>query len=425
MIQNKAGQQAALDPKEQSRVIESVIDTLNGEFRGSLRAPTAEQRAEIADRAAALVSLAARSLGLSVTGEAQAGLVEDVMRRATGLGFLDELLPPARADLSEITMYSEGGLVQVMKRGEVRWETINLHIEPSEVYRVIDLLLGPQAKALTEATPEVIAKLPATPDNPGGGRVTLLHPIIAPGSGYPSLNIRLFEQKPVLPEWLLERRVMSEEMMADLGAEMKAGTRILISGPVRTGKTTLLSALCNFLPRHYRIVKIEDPLEIWIDRPTVQTIEARVVPPGAEVPPYTLRNGVDIAMRMSPDYLIVGEVRDGRAAYGLFRAMMSGHAGACTFHANSPQEAFKRLSVMMGADEGVPKHEAYETAVDSIDLVVQLGLRHEKRRVTAVARVAKELRNGKPWLDYLYRYDEASPEGEPDWVRGAGEGGDE
>jgi pilus assembly protein CpaF len=53
------------------------------------------------------------------------------------------------------------------------------------------------------------------------------------------------------------------------------GTLILISGGTRTGKTTLLSALCNFLPEAWRIVKIEDPEEIWVDRPTVQTVEAR------------------------------------------------------------------------------------------------------------------------------------------------------
>jgi pilus assembly protein CpaF len=56
---------------------------------------------------------------------------------------------------------------------------------------------------------------------------------------------------------------------------MEQGRCILISGGARTGKTTLLSALCNFLPPAWRIVKIEDPEEIWVDRPTVQTVEAR------------------------------------------------------------------------------------------------------------------------------------------------------
>ena len=96
----------------------------------------------------------------------------------------------------------------------------------------------------------------------------------------------------------------------------------------RTGKTTLLSALCNFLPSIWRIVKIEDPEEIWVDRPTVQTVEARPQAVGTDVRPYTLADGVDDAMRMSPDYLVIGEVRDGIAAMSLFRALMTGHSGA-------------------------------------------------------------------------------------------------
>ena len=107
--------------------------------------------------------------------------------------------------------------------------------------------------------------------------------------------------------------MMSAEMMDLLQTAMEQGYRILITGGTRTGKTTLLSALCNFLPAAWRIVKIEDPEEIWIDRPTVQTIEARPAALGTEIQPYTLANAVDDALRMSPDYLILGEVRDGHA----------------------------------------------------------------------------------------------------------------
>jgi pilus assembly protein CpaF len=174
--------------------------------------------------------------------------------------------------------------------------------------------------------------------------------VIAPPGRNPSINIRLYEQKPVRPEWLLEREVMNPEMMDILQQAMEKGYRILISGGTRTGKTTLLSALCNFLPQGWHIVKIEDPEEIWVDRPTVQTVEARPQAVGTDVKPYTLADGVDDAMRMSPDYLVIGEVRDGIAAMSLFRALMTGHSGACTFHADSPREAARRLATVMGAE---------------------------------------------------------------------------
>ena len=146
----------------------------------------------------------------------QSALADEIARRVMGLGFLDLLLPPARTDLSEIAIYSSG-LIQVMKKGSVRWEDAGLEVDAAEVWRVLNLVLGPQSRAANEATPSVNAKLPATRHNPGGGRVKVLHPVIAPGKGYPSVNIRLFEQKPVRPEWLLERGMMSPEMMAFLG----------------------------------------------------------------------------------------------------------------------------------------------------------------------------------------------------------------
>jgi len=198
---------------------------------------------------------------------------------------------------------------------------------------------------------------------------------------------------------------------------MEDGYRILISGGTRTGKTTLLSAICNFLPGGWRIVKIEDPEEIWIDRPTVQTVEARPQAVGTDVRPYTLADGVDDAMRMSPDYLIIGEVRDGRAAMSLFRALMTGHSGACTFHADSPREAARRLATVMGADAAVRSQEANQMIADAVDLLVQIGIRHETRRVVAIANVSKELKNGDVWFEPIYRYNETAFSGEPRWDR--------
>ena len=83
--------------------------------------------------------------------------------------------------------------------------------------------------------------------NPGGGRIKALHPVIAPPGRNPSINIRLYEQKPVKPEWLLERGMMSSEMMDILRQAMEGGSRILISGGTRTGKTTSAQCLVQFL----------------------------------------------------------------------------------------------------------------------------------------------------------------------------------
>jgi pilus assembly protein CpaF len=404
-------------PDEPTRqaVITEVIDQVNQEFPPALlQNPSEIDRQKIQERVVSVVGLALRKRNLRPGFQYEAQLAEELTRRIVGLGFLDLLLPPARTDISEITLYS-GGLVQIMRKGSVRWENVDLAPEAGEIWRVLDRLLGPQNKTLNETNPSINAKLPATPHNPGGGRIKALHPIIAPPGRNPSINIRLYEQKPVKPEWLLERGAMTPEMMVLLRKAMEDGYRILIAGGTRTGKTTLLSAICNFLPAGWRIVKIEDPEEIWIDRPTVQTVEARPQAVGTDVRPYTLADGVDDAMRMSPDYLIIGEVRDGRAAMSLFRALMTGHSGACTFHADSPREAVRRLATVMGADAGVRSHEANQMIADAVDLLVQIGIRHETRRVVAIANVEKDLKNGDVWFEPVFRYDETSPAEAPRW----------
>ncbi len=406
-----------LSPVERNALVNEVIDQINQEFAPTvLQSPGETERKQIRERVEALVSAAFRKRNLRPGLQVEAQIAEDLTRRIVGLGFLDLLLPPARTDLSEIGIYSSG-LIQVMKKGSVRWETVDLHPEAGEIWRVLDRLLGPQNKTLNETNPSINAKLPATPHNPGGGRIKALHPVVVPPGRNPCINIRLYEQKPVRPEWLLDRGVMSAEMMDLLRQAMEDGQRILISGGTRTGKTTLLSALCNFLPGGWRIVKIEDPEEIWIDRQTVQTVEARPQAVGTEVRPYKLADGVDDAMRMSPDYLIIGEVRDGAAAMSLFRALMTGHSGACTFHADTPREAARRLATVMGADAGVRAHEANQMIADAVDLLVQIGIRHEIRRVVQVANVSKELKSGDVWFEPIFRYNEQSPVGNPAWEK--------
>ncbi len=399
-------------------VANEVIDQINREFPITmLQAPSESDRLRIQERILALVGLAYRRAGAYAGYQVDVQLAEELSRRLLGLGFLDLLLPPARTDLSEICVYSSG-LIQVMKKNQVRWETLaELHPEPAEIVRVLDRILGPQNKNLNEANPTVNAKLPATAHNPGGGRIKALHPAITPPGRNPSINIRLFEQKPVLPDWILAREMMSSEMMDLLQTAMDGGYRVLITGGTRTGKTTLLSALCNFLPQAWRIIKIEDPEEIWIDRPTVQTIEARPAAMGLEIKPYTLANAVDDALRMAPDYLILGEVRDGQAGLSLFRAMMTGHSGACTFHADSPREAVRRLTTVLGADTGMQTQDAIQLISEAVDLLVQIGLRGEVRRVTVIANLAKGPRNGDVAFLPIYRFDDRSTPSSPKWEK--------
>ena len=404
------------DPSaEREAVMNEVIDQVNAEFPAKkLSAPTQAERAEIQERVTILVSAGYRRRNQRPGAQYETQLAEELTRRLLGFGFLDLLLPPERTDISEIAVYSSG-LVQIMRKGAVRFETVDLRPEPGEIWRVLDRIIGPQNRSLNEANPVVYAKLPPSPDNPGGGRITALHPAIAPPGKNPAINLRLFEQKPVLPEWLIERGAASIEMMADLGLAMQAGTRILICGGTRTGKTTMLSALSTYLPAAWRIVKIEDPEEIFIDRQTVQSFEARPKAIGTDVAAVTLADGVKVAMRLSPDYLIVGEARSGDALEALFSAMTTGHSGASTFHAESPRDTVERVITEMGMHSQARPAEIQRTLASAIDLHLQIGIRHDKRRVISISKIAKELRNGNVFFETVWRYDESSTPDNPRW----------
>jgi pilus assembly protein CpaF len=408
--------------EDDARTITSeVIGRVNAEFSDAvLRAPSDADRQTVRARIGVLVAAAVRRAGFGGLSAVDEGrLADEIVRKVLGMGFLDLLLPPARTDLSEIAITPVGTLF-VKVKGKARFEELpDIRPDANEVERVIAAIVGPQGRSLNEATPSVDAKLPKTPANPGGGRIKAIHSCVAPGKGYPSLNVRLFEQKPVQPEQLVVWGSMNQDMLGLLADAVRQYLRVFIVGGTGTGKTTILSALTSYISPADRIVKIEDPEEIFIDHPHVVALEARPAPPGSEVPPYTITDGVNDAMRMTPDWLVVGEVRTGDAAMSLFRAQMSDHPGLSTFHAESPRSAVHRLAVVMHSDVNVRAEACKQLFAQAIDLVLQLGYdRYGQRRTTEIAQVERELKGGDVQFTTLFRLDEErSSETRPVWQR--------
>ena len=112
---------------------------------------------------------------------------------------------------------------------------------------------------------------------------------------------------------------------------------IIVSGGTGSGKTTLLNMLSNFVPSWESIVTVEDSCELTLYQDNVRRLEAR--PPSAEgTGEVSIRRLVRNTLRMRPDRIIVGEIRDG-CVVDMFRAMSSGHDGSLTtIHANSPRD---------------------------------------------------------------------------------------
>jgi pilus assembly protein CpaF len=398
-----------LDAQARADIIAEVAAGLRNDREfplAILRAPSETDRQRAVLRIGQLTGQAVRRRGLSgVDYQEEQQLAAEIARRLLGLGFLDLLLPPARTDVIEIAL-DPFGTIWLKRKGGQAFEPADLQPDLVEVDTVFANLLGAQLKAASEANPSVNAKLPRTAHNPGGGRIKYIHSVIAPGLGFPSVNLRLFEPEPVRPERLLEWGMLDEATLDLLARLVRGYRRGFICGGTASGKTTLLSMLCNFLPLQARIVTIEDPQEIWIDNPHVITLEARPAGAASELKPYLLRDGVDDAMRLTPDYLVVGEVRDGLAAQALFRAMMSDHPGMSTFHAESPELAVERLALLLEADTNTRDRAARKMFVSAVDWVLQVGFDPDgRRRVFELVEVNERLRDGEVQFRRLVQYD--------------------
>jgi len=394
-----------LTREQREAIIEQTVDKLSDNLPFELMASPER----LAEEARATVRGIVNEMRLTLSAEDLHAIVTQVVGQVAGFAYLYPLFQ--RDDISEILVNPDGKL-WVMEKGSMDFTLVREKVDPTETDRVVEALLRQSGRSLTEAVPTVSAKLGRVentelPALRGGARVHMVHRCVAPatGSGTHSINIRMYEPEPVKPEKIISWHMAPETVIQGLLDMVAARARVLVFGGTASGKTTLLSALCDAIPKNKRIVKIEDPEEIWIDHPNVTTIEARGANPGMSLQEMTVAYGVDNAMRMSPSYLIVGEVRDGAACLGLLRGLMSDHSGLSTTHAESPQAAAYRLALLMEMD----CHQAFKTSytliAEALDVFVQVGFDQEagQRIIKGVWQINKRLgRDGAPEFAPLY-----------------------
>jgi pilus assembly protein CpaF len=221
-------------------------------------------------------------------------------------------------------------------------------------------------------------------------RVTAVHERIALGG--PSLTIRLRSRTPLTAEDLLRKGMLPAQLWEFLCACLAGGANIVIAGETGSGKTTLAQALLAALPAHRRIVTVEDPIEFALERPWVEQLEVAHPDLGGQGG-VSARALVRLCLRLRPDHIVVGEVRD-EAAWDMLDAMSVGHSGSLsTVHAGSPRGALQRLEhLSMRAGQDAPLGSVRSTLVEAINLIVVVRRRVEtnnqvRRVVVAVSEV--------------------------------------
>jgi type II secretory ATPase GspE/PulE/Tfp pilus assembly ATPase PilB-like protein len=118
---------------------------------------------------------------------------------------------------------------------------------------------------------------------------------------------------------------------------------ILISGPTGSGKSTTLYSMLNALNTPDRkLITLEDPIEYGISGVTQIPVDTTS---GA-----SFADGLRSVLRLDPDVMMVGEIRDNDTARTAIQASITGHLVLSTFHANSTSAAFSRMIDMIGVN---------------------------------------------------------------------------
>jgi len=172
------------------------------------------------------------------------------------------------------------------------------------------------------------------------------------------------------------------EIAEFLRTAVRARKNIVVSGGTSTGKTTFLNALAKEIPRHERLILIEDAPEVKIAHENaIGLIAVRGALGEASI---TVEDLLQASLRMRPDRIILGELR-GAEAYSFLRAVNSGHPGSITtVHADSPSAALDQIALMVlqgGANLRRAEIVAYVQGI--VDVAVQLTRNDAGRRVVS------------------------------------------
>ncbi|MDQ2957310.1 MAG: Flp pilus assembly complex ATPase component TadA [Actinomycetota bacterium] len=272
---------------------------------------------------------------------------------------------------------NEPGRVFIARRGRSELTTVILTSE--QVADLVERMLRLSGRRLDLSAPFVDAQLP------DGSRLHVVIPTIT--RTHMAVNIRKFVISVAGLGELVRLGSLPERAAHFLEASVVAGLNVLVSGGTQAGKTTMLNALCAAIPGSERVITVEEVFELQLPLADVVSMQTRQ--PNLEgTGEISLRRLVKESLRMRPNRIVVGEVRQ-EECLDLLIALNSGLPGMCSLHANSAREALVKMCTLpLLAGDNVSAAFVVPTVASSVDLVVHLGTDHRgQRRVREIVGV--------------------------------------
>lgn len=310
------------------------------------------------------------------------------------LDILQELLD--NPEITEIMINGWRDIFVEIAGAIIRWDK---HFESKEKLEdIIQQMVSKSNRTVNEANPIVDARLE------DGSRVHVaLLPVAVKG---PYVTIRKFPKEPVTMENLISYETVTREASEFLEKLVKAKYNIFLSGSTGSGKTTLLNILSNYIPADERVITMEDSAELQIKAiPNLVSLETKdgVVEGSRSI---TMENLIKASLRMRPDRLVFGEVRDAQAVINMLQAMNTGAAGLSTGHANSAKDMLGRLETLALSGMNMPLLAARRQVASAIDIIIHLGrLRDKTRRVLEITEIV-ECKGEEVVLNPLFEFKE-------------------
>ena len=326
----------------------------------------------------------------------RATLIQRVVDDLTGTGPIQALLEDPT--VTEI-MVNRFDRVFVERGGRISQTTVAFDND-DHLRSVIQRIAGRVGRRIDESSPVVDARLL------DGSRVNAVIPPIALDGC--SLTIRKFSVDRLELTDLIQYGTLSQSAADYLAACVAGKANMLISGGTGSGKTTTLNVLASQIPDDQRIVTIEDSAELQISKPNVVRLESR--PANIEGRgDVSIRDLVKNALRMRPDRIIVGEVRDG-TTFDMLQAMNTGHDGSLTtVHANSPEDALLRIeSMVLMAGMDLPVAVIRQQSASALDVIIQQArLIDGRRTILAIHEVVEAGEGNTVTLRPIFEFDQS------------------
>jgi len=302
----------------------------------------------------------------------------EVVAALTGFGVLQPFL-----DDPEIEEIWINGPARVFVARDGVPELTTLLLGEQDVRDLVERMLQASGRRVDLSSPFVDASLP------DGSRLHVVIPDIT--RKFWAVNIRKFTRRIRDLNQLVGLGALTQQAADFLRVCVLGGQNILVSGATQTGKTTMLNALLSSARLGERIVTVEETFELDLSARDVVAMQCRQ--PSLEgTGEITLRRLIKESLRMRPDRLVVGEVREAESL-DLLIALNSGLPGMCSIHANSARDALAKLSTLpLLAGRNIDSSFVLPTVAGCIDIVVHCEIdRHGRRRVTEIIAPSGQL----------------------------------